>query len=123
MRSRVVAATVALVSVTLVGFAFKASAADEAKQEKEPPVVDPGPVGGPPSDALVLFNGKDMSKLRGQNSPEPKWKMGDGFMETTPQGGVFSKEEFTDCQLHVEWAAPSEVKGEGQGAAATAASI
>jgi len=115
MRSRVVAATVALLSVTLVGVALRASAADDANKEKEPPVVDPGPVGGPPSDAIVLFDGKDLSKLRGQNSPEPKWKLEDGFMETTPQGGVFSKEEFADCQLHVEWAAPSTVKGEGQG--------
>ena len=36
-------------------------------------------------------------------------------METTPQGGIFSKQEFGDCQLHVEWAAPSVVKGDGQG--------
>ncbi len=36
-------------------------------------------------------------------------------METTPTGGLFSKEEFADCQLHVEWASPSMVKGEGQG--------
>ena len=36
-------------------------------------------------------------------------------METTPQGGILSKEEYGDCQLHVEWASPSVVKGEGQG--------
>ena len=36
-------------------------------------------------------------------------------METTPQGGIFSKEEFADCQVHVEWSAPSTVKGSGQG--------
>jgi len=46
---------------------------------------------------------------------EPKWRLGDGFMETTPTGGIFSKEEFGDCQLHVEWAAPAVVKGNGQG--------
>ena len=66
-------------------------------------------------DAIALFDGKDLSKFRGERSVEPKWKLENGVLETTPQGGIFSKEEFGDCQLHVEWAAPSVVKGEGQG--------
>jgi hypothetical protein len=115
MPSRVVAATIALVSFALAAFVISVSAADEGKKDQEPPVVDPGPVGGPPSDAIVLFDGKDLSRLRGERSPELRWNLGDGYMETTPQGGVFSKQEFTDCQLHLEWAAPSVVKGEGQG--------
>jgi hypothetical protein len=90
-------------------------AADAPKQDPEPPVVDPGPVGGPPSDAVLLFDGKDLSQFRGERSAEPKWKVENGVMETTPQGGIFSKREFGDCQLHVEWAAPSQAKGEGQG--------
>src|SRR5690349_17985036 len=100
------------ISITIIG---TSAAAESAKQEPEPPVIDPGPVGGPPSDAMVLFDGKDLSKFRGQRSPEPKWKLEDGVMETTPEGGIFSKQEFGDCQLHVEWASPSVVKGEGQG--------
>lgn len=86
-----------------------------ADPEKEPPVVDPGPVGGPPSDAIVLFDGKDLSQWKGQNGEAPRWKLGDGCVETTQTGGIFSKEEFGACQLHVEWAAPTEAKGEGQG--------
>ena len=89
--------------------------ADAPKPDPEPRVVEPGPVGGPPSDAIVLFDGKDLSQFRGERSAEPKWKVENGVMETTPQGGLFSKQEFGDCQLHVEWAAPVEVKGEGQG--------
>jgi hypothetical protein len=89
--------------------------AETPKQDKEPPVVAPGPPGGPPSDAVVLFDGKDLSKFRGQRTPEPQWKVADGVMETTPGGGIFSKEEFSDCQLHVEWASPSVVKGNSQG--------
>jgi Domain of Unknown Function (DUF1080) len=117
---RVIAATRLQISVTLAGLVFvalhnNAFAADQAKQEKAPPVVDPGPIGGPPSDAIVLFDGKDMSKFRGQNSPEPRWKLENGVMETTSGGGLLSKEEFSDCQLHVEWASPSVVKGDGQG--------
>ena len=90
-------------------------ATDAPKPEPEPPVVDPGPVGGPPADAIVLFDGKDLSKFRGEKSPEPKWKLADGVVESTPPGGIFSKEEFGDCQLHVEFATPSVVKGDGQG--------
>jgi len=89
--------------------------AEDSKPAQEPPVVEPGPIGGPPSDAVVLFDGHDLSNFRGERSPEPKWKVIDGIVEVVPQGGVFTKEEFGDCQLHVEWASPSMVKGDGQG--------
>jgi len=106
--------------VTLAGLALVAACsslpgADAPKPDQEPPVVDPGPVGGPPADAVVLFDGKDLSRFRGERTVEPKWKLANGVMETTPQGGLFSRQEFADCQLHVEWAAPSVVKGDGQG--------
>src|SRR5262245_16525507 len=104
-----------LAFIVLVFMAFRLPAAEPAKTEPEPAVVEPGPIGGPPSDAIVLFDGKDMSNFRGQRSPEPKWKLENGAMETTPEGGVFSREEFGDCQLHIEWATPSVVKGDGQG--------
>jgi hypothetical protein len=106
---------VALAGMMLAAACSSLPGADVPKQDQEPPVVDPGPVGGPPSDAIVLFDGKDLSKFRGQSSAEPKWKVANGVMETTPQGGLFSQQEFGDCQLHVEWASPSEVKGDGQG--------
>lgn len=113
--SRVLLSTVALAGLLLAIFVIGASAADQPKKDQEPPVVDPGPVGGPPADAIVLFDGTDLSKFRGQRSAEPKWKLENGVMQTTPSGGIFSKEEFGDCQLHVEWAAPTVVKGDGQG--------
>src|SRR6185503_21198527 len=99
-------ATTHLQLLALVGLVFATfclSAAEAPKPDPEPPVVEPGPIGGPPSDAIVLFDGKDLSMFRGQRSPEPKWKVENGVMETTPQGGIFSKEEFGDCQLHIEW--------------------
>ncbi len=89
--------------------------AAESAKEQEPPVVDPGPSGGPPSDAIVLFDGKDLSKWKNDKGGEARWKVADGFMEVNGTGSIVTREQFGDVQLHVEWAAPAEVKGEGQG--------
>lgn len=76
----------------------------------EPKMVDPGPVGGPPSDAVVLFGGADLSQWNGGD----KWLVEDGIA-TAKGGGITTKESFGDCQLHVEWASPEKVEGKGQG--------
>lgn len=76
----------------------------------EPKVIDPGPVGGPPSDAIVLFDGKDLSQWIGGE----KWEIKDGFA-ISREADITTKGEFGDCQLHIEWATPAEVTGEGQG--------
>ena len=80
----------------------------------EPRVIDPGPLGGPPSDAIVLFDGKDLSQWKGENG-EPKWTLEDGTMVVNGTGSLIAKEEFGDVQLHLEWAAPAKVEGDGQG--------
>jgi hypothetical protein len=88
-----------------------------AAEEAQPPVVDPGKLGGPPSDAIVLFDGKDLSKFRGKHSDEPKWKLENGVMITIPagdSGGMLSREEFGDCQVHVEWATSPVPAGNDQ---------
>ena len=92
-----------------------AAANKEKKEDPQPTVIDPGGAGKAPSDAIVLFDGKDLSMFRGERKPEPGWKIDNGVMESTPPGGIFSKEEFADCQVHVEFATPSNVKGDGQG--------
>src|SRR5690606_4030124 len=68
----------------------------------EPPVVTPGENNtAPPSDAIVLFDGKDMSAFNGGD----KWEIKDGYA-VVRGGGVTTKQAFGDCQLHVEFAAP-----------------
>ncbi|MHB1034247.1 MAG: 3-keto-disaccharide hydrolase [Pirellulales bacterium] len=76
----------------------------------EPKIIDPGPAGGVPSDAIVLFDGKSLSKWEGGN----QWIIKDGAA-TSNGGGITTKQPFGDCQLHVEFATPSEVKGSSQG--------
>jgi hypothetical protein len=76
----------------------------------EPKVVTPGSEGGPPSDAIVLFDGHDLSQWHGGD----KWLIKDG-VATVHGGGITSKQSFGSCQLHAEWAAPEVVQGEGQG--------
>ena len=78
----------------------------------EPEIINPGP---PPSDAIVLFDGKDLSKWKGAGGEEARWKVAEGAMTVNGTGSILTREEFGDVQLHVEWAAPTEVKGESQG--------
>jgi hypothetical protein len=90
-----------------------------------PPVVTPASVpGGAPSDAIVLFDGKDLSKwqnrvARGPNRGQlvdAQWKVGDGYFEVVaPAGDLLTREKFGDCQVHVEWASPVPVTGTSQG--------
>lgn len=82
-----------------------------------PIAVDPGPAGAPvpaPADAIVLFDGKDLAAWRGSNG-DAKWAVADGAMQVNGTGDIATRAEFGDCQLHVEWATPSPVKGSSQG--------
>ncbi len=92
----------------------------------QPPRVEPGTFsdqakpGIPPSDAVILFGGSpdDINKWQADKNPaEPtKWEVKDGVFQCVPGSGYTrTKEEFGDCQLHIEWSAPSEVKGNSQG--------
>lgn len=65
----------------------------------------------PPSDAIVLFDGKDLSKWVGKDGGEARWQVENGVMTSTPTGDIQTKQEFGDCQLHVEW----RTLGEGHG--------
>jgi len=75
----------------------------------EPKVVTPGTDNSPPSDAIVLFDGKNMDAWTGGE----KWILEEGA--GTAKSAVSTKQAFGDVQLHLEFATPKEVKGKGQG--------
>nr|WP_238537746.1 DUF1080 domain-containing protein [Zavarzinella formosa] len=77
----------------------------------EPKVVTPGPTSvSPPADAIVLFDGTDLSKWKNGD----KWIIKDGEA-TAAKTGISTKDSFGDCQIHLEFASPAVVKGNGQG--------
>ncbi len=84
-----------------------------------PAVVDPGPAGPPvaaPGDALLLFAGQDLSRWCDEKGEPARWRVENGYMEVAAKtGSIRTRQPFGDCQLHVEWAAPEAVSGEGQG--------
>lgn len=84
----------------------------------EPPVITPGAnPGDPPSDAIILFDGKDLSNWKSlRGGGDARWDVANGYMQVKAgTGDILTKQEFGACQLHIEWATPSEVKGDSQG--------
>jgi hypothetical protein len=86
-----------------------------------PKVITPGNVSGAaPSDAVILFDGSDLSEwVKGDGKPAT-WTVQNGFMEVPPKssgkgGAIKTKRGFGDCQLHIEWATPHKVEGNSQG--------
>ena len=84
------------------------------RNRPQPRKVTPGqpiPTPSAPSDAIVLFDGKDLSQWtgggRGGAASEPRWRIVDGHMEMS--GGLVTKESFGDIQLHLEWMIPTGI--------------
>ena len=73
-----------------------------------PRKVAPGAsVGQPPSDAIILFNGRDLNNWEGVNGGKAAWVVGDGEFIVAPKtGSIQTREKFGDVQLHVEWMIP-----------------
>ena len=84
----------------------------------QPPVVNPGPAGppvAPPADAIVLFDGRDLSRFRSDKGGLARWKVENGYIEVVPGTGyLVTAENYGDVQLHIEWATPSKVEGASQ---------
>ena len=98
----------------------------ELTRPHAPPVTPASTLGAAPSDAIVLFDGRDLSAFvrargggpEGAAQPAPEaatWKVENGYMEVVPRGGsIRTKESFGDIQLHAEWAAPNPPQLTGQ---------
>jgi hypothetical protein len=80
-------------------------------------IVNPGKTAqDPPSDAIVLFDGKDFSAWKPERGLAIQWTIADGAMTVKGgTGGIRTEKGFGDCQLHIEWRTPAVVQGEGQG--------
>ncbi len=85
----------------------------------QPNVVTPGKsfsdMAPAPSDAVVLFDGTGLEHWIAGDGKDPGWKVENGYMEVTRSGGIRTRDEFGDFQLHLEFASPEEVVGNSQG--------
>lgn len=71
--------------------------------------------GKAPSDAVVLFDGKNLDHWMNRKGEAAAWKVENGAMTVNGTGTITSREQFGDCQLHIEWRAPDEKGRQGQG--------
>ena len=83
------------------------------RDDPQPRAVDPGPPGGPPSDAIVLFDGKDLSQWTSRDGAPLRWRVEGGAIvsgSVTKEPGktqdLISKQRFGSAQIHVEFAVP-----------------
>jgi hypothetical protein len=135
LRKTVTAAVVAATALVGGSIAYRAIAAEGAKvmsktdpryevhdmKRPRPVVITPGTestqaeAGKAPSDALVLFDGKDLSHWEAEGGKgEAPFKIKGGYMEAA-KPGMQTKDKFGDIQLHAEWSEPEDIKGESQG--------
>lgn len=119
LRSTVCLAAVALVTPALAQAESPNRPADQKGYEvhdmsrPQPQRIDPGTastqdrVGTAPSDAVVLFDGKDLSKWKSGDGNAAKWEVKDGYFHVAKGGGnIATRDSFGDCQLHIEWQSP-----------------
>jgi len=80
-----------------------------------PKIVTPGTATVPPSDAIILFNGKNLNNWVMSKDGQPcKWKLNEGIMiAKLGSGNIKTKQKFGDCQLHIEFMLPPDVKRYG----------
>ncbi len=142
MKRNLIVALVVLISVAVAGltaFQLRANGRQGTKSEHrprlpgskwyvhdmhrpQPRVMTPGTFstqetpGRPPSDAIVLFDGKDLSKWQSVNDGPARWKVEDGYFQVVPgTGDIETKEKFGAVQVHLEWSEPTPPHGTSQG--------
>jgi hypothetical protein len=112
-------------AVALICVGVSALSAQENKAKPEdtevwtpvPRIVTPGRTNdAPPSDAIVLFDGRNLDQWVSVNDHGPaRWTVSDGAMTVNkPTGNIETKRSFTNYQLHIEWRIPEGITGSGQ---------
>jgi len=103
-------------AVNLIAQEFRWKPEHTEYWNNQPPVVTPGEGAKPPSDAIVLFDGKDLSAWQSADGSEAKWKVESGFFTVAKGAGdIQTKRMFGSCQLHIEWRTPAQSTDQGQG--------
>ncbi|TWF35795.1 uncharacterized protein DUF1080 [Chitinophaga polysaccharea] len=112
-----------LFTMLLAGGFCAAQAQEKAKPEDTevytpvPPEVKPGKCGAAPSDAVILFDGKNLEQwvMADDRSKPAEWTVGSGILTVNKHvGNIETKKSFTNYQLHIEWRVPSDITGSGQ---------
>jgi len=110
--------TLLLVAI-IISAGLKAQITDPKATEVWEPVprkVDPGSSEKAPSDAIVLFDGSNLNEWQSKDGSAAGWEIKDGAATVVKgTGDIFTKRQFGDVQLHLEWRSPSEIVGDGQG--------
>jgi hypothetical protein len=108
------AINIAITCITVVITCF--SNQMKGQDYQGPRIVDPAnTVSSPPSDAIVLFDGKDLSQWESVNGGDAKWTLENDAMTVAPgSGGIRTLRSFGDIQFHIEWRIPADISGEGQ---------
>lgn len=111
------AALLSLAACAAAQQATKAKPEDTEIWEPVPKVVTPGATcGAPPSDAIILFDGKNLDEWVSAKDKSPaQWNVSDGVLTVNKgTGNIETKRSFKDYQLHIEWKIPENITGSGQ---------
>ena len=113
---RFVALIVVGVFLNTASFAEDERPEDTEVWDPEPRVVTPGAHDQAPSDAIVLFDGSDLSEWQHLDGSDASWQVEDGTITVVGgTGDIRTRQTFGDVQLHIEWRSPTEIEGDGQG--------
>lgn len=121
-RSAVLCVLLSLLTALHAGKVPELTTMSHDRNQAAPEVITPGTVstqnqvGTAPSDAVVLFDGNDLNAWVDMEGAPTEWVIRDGALECVPDSGyIRTLQSFGDCQLHIEWATPTDSPGSSQG--------
>ena len=112
-----------LLIISLTAMSIMSDAQQTMKPEETeqwtpvPKMVTPAKTpAGQPSDAIVLFDGKNLDQWVSVSDGSPaRWTVADGILTVNKKtGNIQTKQSFTDYQIHLEWKVPATITGTGQ---------